>query len=183
MEQGPTVLQPASFDDEGRVASKRRAMYTTFTVVVSLVVAVVVAEAIASFPAFGLDAHTKQSEASGTQLSVHYATATRGQLATPFTVTVEGQATADDVVLSVSSSYLEVFKSTNISPEPSSETSNDTDVFMTFDPPPTGQALVVQWELEPIPVGWFTSKGADISVLDPSGQPIVTVHVRTDVRP
>ncbi|HEY0519047.1 MAG TPA: hypothetical protein VGC84_06105 [Ilumatobacteraceae bacterium] len=149
----------------------------------SAVVVFVVAEGIAAFPAFGLDTDTKQSAGSGTQLSVHYATATRAQLATPLEVTIQGAATTDNVVLSVSSDYLDVFKSSGVSPQPTSETSNDNDLVMTFDPPPAGQALVVGWELEPKPVGWFTSKSADVSVLDSDANPVVTVHINTAVRP
>jgi hypothetical protein len=184
----PSVLdQPVHFveDDDGpRLLRRRRITTRTFTVVVSLVVAFAVVELFVDIPGLGIDTATTSVTRGGDTVLVRFARVTRPQLVTPLDVTIERKAGFDGPVsVAMSSDYLDLFISNDLSPAPSSETSTGSEDVMTFDPPPSGDVLVISWDIVAKPIGWFSSRTGTVSLLSAGGRPAVTASFRTSVRP
>lgn len=179
------VSGPRRYDepDSARSRRGRNALYIVFTVVVTAVVALALVEAIVGFPGFGIDTNTATASARGTTLRVRYAEVTRGQLASPFHVTVEHEGGFDGPVsLAVSSEYLDLFLTNDLSPAPTSETAEPDALLMTFDAPPHGDTLSVRWDLVAKPAAEFTTRTGTAAVLDDAGGTIVSVDFTTRVR-
>ena len=182
---GHDTDEPVRFDHEDAKSAvrKRRALYVTFEVIVAVIVALSLFEAVIGSPVYGVDTETTTATQAGTRLEVRYATATRGQLAVPLEVTVSRQGGfSEAVVLTVSSDYFDIFRTPGAEPDPSSETATGDDLILTFDPPP-GDTLAVRWDLEAQPISSFTTATAHIAVIDSRQQEIVAVDVHTKVRP
>jgi hypothetical protein len=177
--------QPVRYDlehgDTG--ARRRRALYITFTTIVTLVMALGVFEALVGSSVYGVDAATTTAVGGDTRLEVRHATVTRGELAVPLEVTVDRRGGfTEPIVITITSAYLDLFSSQGPDPAPSSETATATDLILTFDPPP-GDSFAVRWTLAAKAVGSFTTKRAHIAVVDGGQHPIVAVDFDTKVRP
>jgi hypothetical protein len=181
-----TTEQAVRYDtsDGDQFSSKRRVMYTVFTVFVTAVVALAVLEAAVRTPAFGEDRSTARASGSGADLEVRYPSVSRGQLLAPLEITVHmPPGSSDPITISITSDWTELFLTDDVSPEPTAETTTDTANLMTFSPPSEGQDLQIEIEQETRPSAWFRRRSGTVAVLDASGRPMVSVTVRTDVRP
>lgn len=175
---------PVRYDEpSGRAARrKRHVLYIAFTVIVSAVVVFGVLEALIGTPGYGIDSGTAHASAEGTSLAVRYAHATRGQLASPFEVTVRRDGGFDGrVTLAISRTYLDLFLTNGVSPSAESETSTADAVLMTFDPPPAGDTMGITWDVVAKPSSFFTSRDGFVSVVDATGAPVVTATFTTRV--
>ena len=175
---------PVRYDEpSGRAARrKRHVLYIAFTVIVSAVVVFGVLEALIGTPGYGIDSGTAHASAEGTSLAVRYAHATRGQLASPFEVTVRRDGGFDGpVTLAISRTYLDLFLTNGVSPSAESETSTADAVLMTFDPPPRATPWASLGMSSPSRARLFTSRDGFVSVVDATGAPVVTATFTTRV--
>ena len=181
---GRDTDSPVRYDRAGGglARKKRRALYLVSSCVVSVVVVAGVIEAAGVHSLFGVDTTTVSASGGGSTVEVRYAEVTRAQLVVPLEITVNSpQGFADSIVISVSAGYLDPFLTQGPTPQPSSETSDGTDIIMTFDPP-SGDTFAVHWNLTAEPVGTFTTAKASVS-LRAGDQPIATAHLTTQIRP
>jgi len=154
-----------------------------FNTFVSLVVLAAVLEARTDAPVYGIDTDTVSASNESARLEVEYPAVTRGQLVTTLAVTVTSDAGFDEpVVLAISADYLDPFLTQGPTPESSSETADDSDVIMTFDPPP-GNTFSVRWNLTAQPIGMFKTVSARVAVLGSDQAPLVSVNFDTKLRP
>lgn len=180
---GADTAQPVNYSDPDAGTRKRRALYITFTTIVTLIVALAVLEALVGSSVYGVDSVTTSATEGNTQLAVRHPTVTRGQLVVPLQITVTQQGGfTDPIVLSLTSDYLDLFISQGPDPDPSNETATDKDLILTFEPPP-GDTFVVGWNLQAKAVGSFTTANAHVAVLDGEEQPMVAIDFDTKVRP
>jgi len=133
----------------------------------------------------GVKARTVQARAKlgGTSLEVHYAQIARAGLDVPFEITVHrpGGFDGNQVVLAISSSYLELFDRSSVDPQPSSETSDASQVQWTFDPP-DGDTLVVSVDMQ-VQAGRHWGRAGTVSLLDDQAKPVVTASFKTWLSP
>ncbi len=115
---------------------------------------------------------------------MRFARVTHAQLSVPLRVRVRAAGGfKGPVVIAISSAYLDLFDANNIAPQPSAQSSTESAVVMTFDPPDRGDALTVDWEMVARPIGWFANRAGVIAVVDTNENPLVTANVHTSVRP
>ncbi|HEY4608613.1 MAG TPA: hypothetical protein VIH06_05395 [Ilumatobacteraceae bacterium] len=162
---------------------KRRALYLVCNTVLCLVVLAAVLETATGAPLYGVDTGTVSVSNETAKLEVEYPKATRGQLVSSLRITAERPGGFDGpVVLAISSDYLDPFLNQGPTPEPSSETADDSDVVMTFDAPP-GDTFVVDWNLTAEPIGKFTTVSARVALLDDNQNALASVNFDTKLRP
>jgi hypothetical protein len=167
-----------------QLSRKRRVLYTVFTVFVTAVVALAFVEAVTHTPAFGEDRAMARASGAGVDLEVTYPRVSRGQLLAPVEITLHMPAGGSDpVTISITSAWTELFVTDDLSPQPTAETTTGDATLMTFMPPGGGQDLQIELEQETRPSAWFRHRSGTVAVLDASGQPVVSVKLRTDVRP
>jgi hypothetical protein len=133
---------------------------------------------------FGVKARTvgARAAAGGTSLAVHYAQVGRASLDVPFDITIHrAGGFHGDVVLAISSSYLELFDRSSVDPTPTSETSDSSRVLWTFDPP-RGDTLVVSVDMQ-VQSGRHTGRSGTVAVLGHDGTPIVSTSFKTWLAP
>jgi len=160
---------------------KRRALYVTFTVVVTLIVAAAVVEALGGVPIYGVTTTEASQRGPGLEVTVRYAEVTRGQLDSPLDVQVtSASGFRAPIVVAVSAPYFDLFSVTAIRPQPTKETLDGSTWTLTFDPP-DGNTFQVQWDLSARPVGWFARETGEVRVAD--GGPTPAVRFVTTVRP
>ena len=177
--------RPVRFDEPGgaRPRRQRQILYGTLTTVVSLVVLAAVVEAVVGLPVYGTDTDTVRHANGPTALTVHFPRVTRSRLNADLELVVSRAGGFDTpLVVSMSADYLARFDASGPSPTPTSETATDSELLMTFDPPP-GETLEVRWDLSAEPVTYFVSAAAAVSVLDDAGRSTVTVPFTTEIRP
>jgi len=176
---------PIRYDRAGGdvARKKRRALYIALTSVVSIVVLAAVLEATGVLDLYGIDTATVSAPGGGGEmLDVRYAKVTRGQLVVPLEIAVTSpQGFSDDIVLSISSSYMDPFLTQGPTPQPSSSTADESQVVLTFDPP-SGDTFTVRWNLTAEPVGKFTTAHGSVSLLG-GDRPTATVGFNTEIRP
>jgi hypothetical protein len=121
---------------------------------------------------------TAQSADGQVELSVRYAQVARAGLDVPFRITVRRQGGfTGDVTVAASNSYLDLFDRNAVEPEPSSATSTEGDIIWRFESPP-GDTLEVSVDMQ-VQGGRHWGRSGDVTVLDESGQPIVSVGFKT----
>ena len=186
MVSGASVLdQPVRYDrDRGaRHRRRRRALYVAFTILVTGIVGLAVVEAAVGAHVYGIDTDTARASGNGTDVSVRFARVTRAQLSVSLQVTIHRTGGFEEAVtISISSAYLELFDANRMTPEPSTESNTESEVLMTFEPPP-GEVFTVDWQMAARPIGWFVNRAGVISVVDKNQNPLVTARFHTDVRP
>jgi hypothetical protein len=117
-----------------------------------------------------------------THVRVKYAQVARAGLDVPFEITVQRAGGFDGPVLvAVSSDYLGLFDRNALDPEPSSATATADETIWQFDPP-AGDTLVVSFDLQ-VQSGRHWGKHGTVSVLDPSGNPLVRASFKTWLAP
>jgi hypothetical protein len=160
---------------------KRRVLYTVTTVALSLVLGFAVLDA-GPLDVYGVDTATASDRADGVELDVRYGSVSRPGLATPFEITVRAEeGFSSSVRIAVDADYLSIWDENGLDPDPSEATQDESVVIWEFEPP-DGDTLVVSLDgrIEP---SIQTGKSGRVSVLDPDGQPIVTVTFSTRVLP
>jgi hypothetical protein len=176
---------PVRYDEAGGEGArqKRHALYLVCNTILCLVVLAAILEAATGTPVYGVDTGTVSVTNESAKLEVDYPKATRGQLVSSLRITVDRTGGFDGpVVLAISADYLDPFLNQGPTPEPSSETADDSDVVMTFDPPP-GDTFVVDWNLTAEPIGKFTTVSARVALLDDSQNALASVNFDTKLRP
>jgi hypothetical protein len=119
-----------------------------------------------------------QSSDGQVELSVRYAQVARAGLDVPFRITVRRQGGfTGNVTLAASSSYLDLFDRNAVDPEPSSATSMEDELIWKFDPPPA-DTLEVSLDMQ-VQGGRHWGRAGHVTVLDDSGQPVVSVSFKT----
>jgi hypothetical protein len=115
-------------------------------------------------------------------LEVHYAQVARAGLDVPFEIIVHRRAGFDDdVVISVSRSYLQMFDRNTMDPEPSSSTTTAQDTIWRFDQPP-GNTFVVSLDMQ-VQKGRHWGRSGTVAVLGADGAPTAHVTVKTWLSP
>jgi hypothetical protein len=162
---------------------RRRALYLTSTVVLTLIVASAVVEVAARLPLYGVDHRVTRASGNGTELTVRYPRLTRGQLDSPLTATVRRAAGFDGpVTIAIARAYLDQFTERRVAPAPASEAQVGDSLLLTFDKP-MDDTLVVEWDLGARPTPWFTSVEGHATVVGDRPEHDVTVSFHTDLRP
>ncbi|MBW0089058.1 hypothetical protein I4I73_01575 [Pseudonocardia sp. KRD-184] len=96
---------------------------------------------------FGVRTTTTTATAGPFELSLEHAWIARAGLDVPWTVSVHrtGGFTGP-VTLAVTSSYFDIYESQGLDPEPATRTADAEFLYWTFDPPPSGENLTVDFD-------------------------------------
>jgi hypothetical protein len=138
----------------------------------------------AFFGVFGVKSRTvsARSRSGAVTLQVHYAQVARAGLDVPFQIEVRRSGGFDrDVVLQVSSSYLDLFDSNGIDPEPDHQTSTASSVLWRFHRPPT-DTLTVTVDMQ-VQKGRHWGRAGSVAVLDPDGHQLARTTFKTWLSP
>ena len=135
----------------------------------------------------GVRSDATTAEAAGYRLAVTYARTARSGLDVPLRIelTAPGPLAdgplAEGVTLSISREYLNIFEQQGFHPEPASTTGDAQNVHLTFDPPPSGNVLVVDFDAYIQP---SSQQGADaVIALVVDGAVVVSVDISTFLWP
>lgn len=166
-----------------RALLARRLLYGTFTLVVSIVVGLAVVDGLGGLPVYGANSANVEATRADLDLRVHYPRVARGQLDSALRLDLHRSGGfADPVTIAVSTAYLDLFTTNNLSPEPTTETQSDRTLELTFEPP-RSDTLVISWDLSVRPSTWFDHASGEVTVLGADGRPAVSVTIETEVRP
>jgi hypothetical protein len=129
----------------------------------------------------GMKSQTASASGGGYRLQLQYARIARPGMDVPWqlTITRPGGFTGP-VTVEVTSSYMDIFESQGISPEPSQETQDAQWWRMTFDPPP-GNTLVVSFDIYVQPFSQAGRSGTARVLED--GKPAASVDFKTTLVP
>lgn len=132
---------------------------------------------------FGVKSHTVKASGGGYELQVTYARSARPGLAVPWDVQVRHEGGFDDnVVVSTTSSYFDLFDENGFDPDPESSHSSGEDIVWEFKQP-EGDTLTIGLDARVGPsVQTLWPPEATTSVLV-DGEPVVSVTYRTRVWP
>jgi hypothetical protein len=126
----------------------------------------------------GVHTSTATARGHGVTLSVRYAHVARAGLPVPFEITITKPAGFDDdVVLAVSQNYLGLFDRNGVTPQPSSENSNGSDVVWRFDKP-EGTTFVVTLDMQ-VQSGQHWGRSGSVTLLDASHRRTARVRFKT----
>lgn len=147
----------------------------------ALLAVIVVAGALDFFGVRSRTSTTHSGDGALT-MSVHYAQVARAGLDVPFQVTLRRRHGFDgDVLLSISSSYLELFNRNAIDPDPTSATTTADATIWQFDAPP-GDTLVVAFDMQ-VQGGRHWGRSGTITALDEDGHALARTHIKTWLAP
>ena len=139
--------------------------------------------ALGALGRYGVREAESSAAGGGYELSVRYATTSRGGLATPWSLEVRrpGGFQADTVTVATTSSYFDIFDENGIDPEPAESTSDGERTLWTFAAP-DGDTLSVSFDgrIEP-GVQLQGAEGATAVV--EGGLDVASVSYRTFVMP
>jgi hypothetical protein len=136
------------------------------------------------FGFFGVRSRTvsAHSRSAKVTLDVRYAQAARAGLDVPFQIEVHRDGGFDDdVVLAVSSDYLDLFNRNSIDPQPDSETSTGRTIVWRFDSPPTN-TFVVTVDME-VQQARHWGRSGTVAVLDSEGHTLAQTSFTTWLAP
>jgi hypothetical protein len=174
MNPGRSTLEGLEHCGDGRVAAwSRRA--------VLIVLALVLLVGVVSL--LGVHTRHQHAEDGGYRLSLSYPAIARAGLDTKWQVVLEhpGGFTAKTVTLAVTGDYFDIFETQGFHPEPAGSTRDGTWLYLTFDTPPTGERLVVDFDAYIQPSSQL-GRGATLEVLD-AGEPVVSLDYTTWLLP
>jgi hypothetical protein len=130
----------------------------------------------------GVHSSTVSATADGYTLQVRYARVARAGLDVPFTVRLTADRPIEhQIVLGVTADYFRMFETQGFYPEPSDATTDAGTVYLTFEPPPHGSTLVIDYDAYIQPAAQI-GKDATISVIL-GGVRRVSVTVNTILLP
>jgi len=180
------TLEPSVRVDEAdghHVLRRRRQLYAITSAVLGLLMGLAVIDAAGVADVYGVDTEHVRATADGVELDVRYGTVSRPGLATPFQITVRRAGGFDSpVVVAVDAAYLSLWDENGLDPDPSSSTADSSDVIWEFDPPPSGDSLVITYDARIEPAAQ-QGKSGRVAVLDASAREIVAVTFTTRVLP
>lgn len=168
--------------DADRQHWSRRALYTTTTVVLTVIVGLAVVDGLGWLDVYGVDTATASARGGGYHLEVRYGAVSRPALATPFEITVTRPGGFEEpVTIAVDRAYLAIWDENGLAPAPSAETVDGEWVLWKFDPP-VGETLTVTYDarIEPAQQSGRTGR---VAVLDADGRPVVEAEFHTRVMP
>jgi hypothetical protein len=169
-------------DEGAHVLRKRRALYTTVSVLLVVVIALAVLDGLDVFDAYGVDSEHVRAEAHGYSLDVQYPTVSRPGLASPFTITVRRAGGFDQQVrVAIDRDYLAIWDENGVGPEPDSQAGTREAVVWQFDPP-DDDVIVIDFDARIEPATQRSHSGR-VALLDDAGQEIVAVDLSTRVLP
>jgi hypothetical protein len=129
---------------------------------VGLLTVIVVAGAVGLF---GVRSSEARASNAGWTVSVTYAAVARAGLDVPWKVTVRRDGGfAGPITLAVSADYFDIYEEQGLDPQPTAESSDGTYLYWTFDPPPVGDQLAVDFDAYIQPSSQLGSSG-EVSVL------------------
>jgi hypothetical protein len=178
--EAPTVNLPGSTLEGLETPAHDRTLLWVRRGVLMLVLLVVLAGATSSLGVRSGHAHATRS---GWTLDLTYARVARSGLDVPWRVTVEhAGGFTGPVKLAVTGGYFDIFETQGFHPEPSAETRDGQTLYLTFDPPPSGDTFVVAYDAYIQPASQVGRRG-QVSVIDPDQQRLVTVTFQTLLLP
>jgi hypothetical protein len=131
---------------------------------------------------FGVRTGAAQASGGGFDVEVHYAEMSRPGLATPWSVQVRKAGGFDGpVTLAVTQSYLDLFDENGLDPDPAAATSDDERVIWEFDPPESGDTLIISFDARIEPAAQAGRSGVVEVLVD--GEPVVSVRFKTNLMP
>lgn len=131
---------------------------------------------------FGTRTATATGTGGGYVVEVTYPKISRPGHAVRYEVKVTRAGGFDGPIhMRFSSSYFDLFDENSFGPDPDSTTTTGAYDIYAFEPPP-GDTFVVSSDTRVEPARQRGEKG-EVSVLDDSGRPVVTVHYRTRIFP
>jgi hypothetical protein len=131
-------------------------------VLVGLLVLIVLA---GSTGMLGVHSTTSTGSGEGYDVSVEYAAVARAGLDVPWQVQVRRAGGFDGpVTLAVTADYFDIYEEQGLDPQPTSESSDGEYLYWTFDPPPTGERLAVDFDAYIQPSSQLGSSG-EVAVL------------------
>jgi hypothetical protein len=136
------------------------------------------------FGVFGLRSRTVNADSSDgdVSLQVTYPQVARAGLSVPFEIEVHRRGGFDDdVVLQVSSDYLDLFDRSSVDPEPDQERSTESSVLWQFRQPPT-DTFSVSVDME-VQKGKHWGRSGSVAVLDADGRTLARTTFTTWLAP
>ena len=113
----------------------------------------------------GVHSTTRSGSGGGYEVTVEYAAVARAGLDVPWQVQVRRAGGFDGpVTLAVTADYFDIYEEQGLDPQPTAESSDGTYLYWTFDPPPVGDQLAVDFDAYIQPSSQLGSSG-EVSVL------------------
>jgi len=173
------VRLPASTIEGFETREQRRAALWGRRVVVSLIALLVLAGATGWL---GVRTTTEVARQGGYTLALEHASTARSGLDVPWRVTVDRSGGfGKTLTLAVTGDYFDIYETQGFSPEPSAETRDGSRLYLTFDTPP-GETFMVSYDAYIQPSSQLGRSGT-LSVVDPDGQPLVSLDFSTHLLP
>jgi hypothetical protein len=164
--------------DSDVTLNKRRVLYGLTTLLLSVVIALGLVDALGWWHAYGVASTTVRASGGGYELEVQYGEVTRPALATPFEVTVTNEeGFIEPLVIAVSRSYLAMWDENGVIPEPDSQTVRGDWVEWEFEPP-SGTTFTLHYDARIEPAVQWGRDGEVAIVVDD----VVVVEVRFHTR-
>lgn len=146
--------------DLGRLRRARWGRRSFFTVLCAFLLAGLLG-------ALGVRTTDISTTGAGYELTVHYATITRGGLATPWSVEVRhpGGFPAETVTLATTAAYFDIFDENGLDPDPAESVSDGERIIWTFAAP-AGDTLSVSFDARTEPAVQFERARATTELLE-----------------
>src|SRR5215212_236396 len=121
----------------------------------------------------GVHSTTRTGSGGGYEVTVEYAAVARAGLDVPWHVQVRRDGGFDGpVTLAVTADYFDIYEEQGLDPAPATETSDGERLLWTFEPPPDGDRLAVDFDAYIQPSSQLGASG-EVAVLE-AGAPAVT---------
>lgn len=161
---------------------RRRLGYAATTAGLSLLMAVVLVDAVTPAAIVGVDSATTTAEGDGFRLEVTYGEVSRPALATPFDIRIERPGGFEDPVrIAVDQEYLRMWDENGLAPAPSEETVLGDRLVWEFDPP-EGTTLLITYDGRIEPAAQDGRSGT-VAVLDDDDAVLAEVSFTTRLVP
>jgi hypothetical protein len=158
-------------------------LYDSAAGIFAVISALAVVEGVAHIPFYGVTTGTERSSTADTTLEARFPKTTRGALSSPLVVIVHrADGFTSPVRVSITGSYLNLFTTSSVTPQPTSATTDSHATIYEFDPP-DGDTLTIRWDSAARPVGWFVTQRATVALVDDDGAVRVSVQFATRLRP
>jgi hypothetical protein len=164
-----------------REVRRRRRRYGATTLVLTVLMALGVVDALGWWDTYGVDDATVRSSGGGYDLAVRYPTVSRPALASPFEIIVTRAGGFDEpITLAVDQAYIEMWDENGLVPAPAAETSRGELIEWEFDPP-SGDTLTIWYDARIEPAAQSGRDGS-VAVLE-DGAIVTAVTFSTRVLP
>ncbi len=175
------VLDPASPEARSNRRA-RRVLYLATTVALTIVMALALTDALGVTQAYGVRAADARASGGGYELAVRHPAVSRPALASPFEIEVRRPGGFDGpVTIGVERSYIALWDENGLYPAPSAETAVGPWILWEFDPPPSGDLLLVYYDARIEPAAQRGRSGR-VAVFEGAAR-LVTVDFTTRLMP